>query len=81
MNGRIKILGIVFALMGVGFLAGGAFTAYKTYEGSQSLAALSNAQQVKLSYNEQGQLVDRGETEGAAAIMSLLRDETRTTRS
>ena len=75
MYGRIRILGLVLALMGVGFVAGGAFTAYKTWEGSQSLAALSQAQQVKLNYNEQGQLVDRGETEGAAAIMSLLRDE------
>ena len=75
MYGRIKILGLVLALMGIGFAAGGAFTAYKTWEGAQSLAALSQAQQVKLSYNEQGQLVDRGETEGAAAIMSLLRDE------
>ena len=75
MYGRIKILGLVLALMGLGFVAGGAFTAYKTWEGSQSLAALSQAQQVKLNYNEQGQLVDRGETEGAASIMALLRDE------
>jgi hypothetical protein len=75
MYGRMRILGVVLAVVGLGFLAGGAFTAFKTYEGSQSLAALSQAQQVKLSYNEQGQLVDRGQTEGAAAIMSLLRDE------
>ena len=75
MYGRIKILGLVLAVMGLGFVAGGAFTAYKTWEGSQSLAALSQAQQVKLSYNEQGQLVDRGETAGAEAIMALLRDE------
>ena len=27
---------------------------------------------MKLSYNDQGQLVDRGETAGAAGIMSLL---------
>jgi hypothetical protein len=75
MYARIRILGLVLAVMGIGFVAGGAFTAYKSWEGSQSLAALSQAQQVKLNYNEQGQLVDRGETEGAAAIMSLLRDE------
>ena len=75
MYGRMRILGVVLAVMGLGFLAGGAFTAFKTYEGSVSLAALSDAQQVKLNYNEEGQLVDRGETEGAAAIMSLLRDE------
>jgi hypothetical protein len=75
MYGRMRILGVVLAVIGLGFVAGGAFTAYKTYEGAQSLAALSQAQQVKLSYNEEGQLVDRGATEGAAAIMSLLRDD------
>jgi hypothetical protein len=71
----MRILGVVLAVMGLGFLAGGAFTAFKTYEGSVALAALSDAQQVKLSYNDEGQLVDRGETAGAASIMALLRDE------
>jgi hypothetical protein len=75
MYGRMRILGVVLAVMGVGFLAGGAYAFIKTQEGVTSLAALSEAQNVKLSYNEAGQLVDRGETEGAAAIMSLLRDE------
>ncbi|HXG27174.1 MAG TPA: hypothetical protein VNL94_10075 [Candidatus Binatia bacterium] len=75
MYGRIRILGLVLAVIGLGFVAGGAFTGFKTWEGVQSLAALSEAQQVKLSYNEQGQLVDRGKTEGADAIMALLRDE------
>jgi hypothetical protein len=75
MYGRMRILGVVLAVVGVGFLAGGAFAYVKTQEGVTSLAALSAAQNVKLSYNEQGQLVDRGDTAGAAAIMSLLRDE------
>jgi hypothetical protein len=44
----------------------------KVQEGSNSLAAFSAAQNVKLTYNDQGQLVDRGETAGADAIMSLL---------
>jgi hypothetical protein len=47
----------------------------KTQEGFTSLNALSAAQNVKLSYNDQGQLVDRGETAGAASIMALLRDD------
>ena len=37
-----------------------------------SLQAFSSAQNVKLAYNEDGQLVDRGEVAGAQAIMSLL---------
>ena len=75
MNGRIRILGVVLVVMGVGFFAGGAFAFMKTQEGMTSLAALSAAQNVRLTYNDQGQLVDRGETAGAAAIMALLRDE------
>ena len=75
MNGRLRGLGVILALMGLVFLAGGAYTLAKTQEGFTSLNALSAAQNVKLSYNDQGQLVDRGETAGAAAIMSLLRDD------
>jgi hypothetical protein len=75
MYGRMKILGVALAVVGLGFLAGGAFSFYKTQQGVESLGALSAAQNVKLSYNEDGQLVDRGETAGAQAIMSLLRDD------
>ena len=57
------------------FAAAGAFTFIKTQEGYRSLEAFSAAQNVKLAYNEQGQLVDRGETEGAQAIMGLLTNE------
>ena len=75
MTGRLRGLGIVLALMGLVFMAGSAFAVVKTQEGFTSLNALSAAQNVKLSYNDQGQLVDRGETAGAASIMALLRDD------
>jgi hypothetical protein len=75
MYGRMRILGVVLAVMGLGFLAGGAYAFIKTQEGVASLEALSAAQNVRLTYNEAGQLVDRGETAGAAAIMALLRDD------
>lgn len=75
MTTRLRGLGIVLALMGVLFIAGGAFAFVKTQEGARSLQALSVAQDVRLAYNEQGQLLDRGETEGATAIMSLLKDD------
>ncbi len=75
MYGRMKILGVVLAVMGIGFIAGGAYAFVKTQEGVTSLAALSAAQNVTLSYNEQGQLLDRGETAGAVSIMALLRDD------
>lgn len=75
MYGRMRGLGIVLAVMGLGFLAGGAYSFMKTQEGVTALNALSAAQNVKLSYNDEGQLVDRGETAGAQAIMALLRDD------
>jgi hypothetical protein len=75
MNGRLRTLGIVLAVMGIVFIAGSAYAFTKTQEGFTSLNALSAEQNVKLSYNDEGQLVDRGETAGAEAIMSLLRDD------
>lgn len=75
MYGRIKGLGLVLAVMGLVFVAAGGYTFIKTQEGYASLSALSAAQNVKLNYNDQGQLVDRGETAGAEKIMALLRDD------
>ena len=72
MNGRLKILGAMLAVFGLAFIAGGGFAFYKTNQGAQSLQAFSAAQNVKLNYNEAGQLVDRGETAGSDKIMSLL---------
>lgn len=72
MNKRLQRLGLVIAVIGLLFAAGGAYAFMKTQEGYRSLNAFSAAQNVTLTYNDQGQLVDRGETEGANAIMSLL---------
>jgi hypothetical protein len=71
-NSRLKIVGVVLAVIGLGFVAGGGFAFYKTNQGAQALQAFSAAQNVTLSYNDTGQLVDRGEPAGAQAIMSLL---------
>jgi hypothetical protein len=75
MIGRLRNLGLVLAVLGIVFVAAGGYAFLKTQEGVQSLNALSAAQNVKLAYNEQGQLVDRGETAGAEAIMSLLKND------
>ncbi|HEX5149726.1 MAG TPA: hypothetical protein VFW02_11630, partial [Candidatus Limnocylindrales bacterium] len=53
----------------------GAYAFFKVQEGSTSLNKFSEAQGVELSYNEEGQLVDRGETAGADAIMALLTED------
>ena len=75
MTGRIRVLGIVLGLIGFAFIAGGGYAYFKTQEGAASLKAFSAAQNVELAYNEDGQLVDRGEVEGAQAIMALLTDD------
>jgi hypothetical protein len=75
MTTRLRRLGIVLTVVGLVFAAGGAYAFMKTQEGYRSLTAFSAAQNVQLTYNEQGQLVDRGETAGAQAIMGLLTDE------
>jgi hypothetical protein len=72
MNGRLKVIGVMLAVFGLAFIAGGGYAYYKTDQGAKSLQAFSAAQNVTLSYNDEGQLVDRGEVEGAQAIMSLL---------
>jgi len=72
---RFRTLGILMAVIGLGFLVGGAVAYTKVQQGYGSLEALSAAQNVTLSYNDEGQLIDRGETAGAEAIMSLLKDD------
>jgi hypothetical protein len=72
MYARFKVLGIALVIAGAAFVAVGGYTYIKTQEGANALHAFSAAQNVELTYNDQGQLVDRGETAGAAAIMGLL---------
>jgi hypothetical protein len=72
MNARLRKLGLVLAAFGLVFVAAGGFAFFKAQQGYSSLQAFSAAQDVQLSYNDEGQLVDRGETAGADAIMSLL---------
>ncbi len=75
MINRLRGLGIILAVMGLAFVVAGGFAFFKVQEGTASLKAFSAAQGVELAYNEDGQLVDRGETAGAEAIMALLTDD------
>ena len=75
MNKRLKTLGIVLTAVGLVFLTAGGVAYSKTQDGYDSLQAFSEAQNVTLSYNEDGQLTDRGTVEGAQAIMTLLTED------
>jgi hypothetical protein len=75
MADRLRKLGIVMVVIGVVFAIAGVYAFTQVQAGYASLQAFSEAQGVELSYNEDGQLIDRGTTEGADAIMALLEDE------
>jgi hypothetical protein len=68
----LRTIGIILALLGVGFVVAGGVAFTRVNDGYNSLESFSEAQNVTLSYNEEGQLIDRGTTEGVEAIMDLL---------
>lgn len=72
MLSRLKLLGVAMLASGVFGAGVGAYTLFKTMEGVNSLQSFSLAQNVTLSYDESGQLVDRGTTEGAQKIKDLV---------
>ena len=74
MIGRLRTLGMVLAVFSLVFMAAGAFTLYKVNDGRNSLQAFSAAQDIKLNYNDQGQLVV-GTAEDGAAILALLKND------
>ena len=72
---RLRTLGVVIAVIGLVFVIAGGVAYTRVQDGYGSLQSFSEAQNVTLSYNEDGQLIDRGTTEGADAIMALLVDD------
>jgi hypothetical protein len=71
----LGLLGVFLIIVGIGYFIGAGVAFSKTQGGYGSLEAFSAAQNVELSFNEDGQLIDRGTTEGAEAIMQLLEDD------
>ena len=71
----LGLLGVFLLVVGFGFLAGAGVAYSKVQGGYDSLQSFSEVQNVQLSYNEDGDLVDRGTVEGGQAIMSLLEDD------
>lgn len=71
----LGILGVFLLIVGVGYFVGAGVAYSKVQGGYGSLQSFSEAQNVELSYNDDGDLVDRGTVEGAQAIRSLLEDD------
>ena len=62
MKKRLFLLGVFLAVAGLAFGVAAAVAYAKVQDGYDSLQAISEQQNVTLSYNDNGQLIDRGET-------------------
>ena len=71
----LGLLGIFLIVVGIGYFVGAGVAYSKVQGGYDSLQSFSEVQNVELSYDEDGNLTDRGTVEGAEAIMSLLEDD------
>jgi hypothetical protein len=71
----LSLLGIFLIVVGIGYFVGAGVAYSKVQGGYGSLQSFSEVQNVELSYDEDGNLTDRGTVEGAEAIMSLLKDD------
>ncbi len=75
MKKRISIIGYGLLVVGLVLVVVGGIAYGRVRQGYDSLHAFSAAQNVTLSYNDNGQLIDRGKTENADAIMKLLTED------
>jgi hypothetical protein len=75
MASRLRITGVALLIVGIIALGAAGYAYMKVLSGSDALQGFSEAQNVTLSYNGDGQLIDRGSTEGADAILALLKDD------
>lgn len=72
---KLRYVAIGLLVFGVVFSGVGIFAFTQVSAGEDSLQAFSAAQNVTLSYNDNGELIDRGTTEMADEIMVLLTEE------
>ncbi len=75
MSRKLRGLGTVLAVIGAVCLIASGVALYRTQQGMNALKQFSEAQNVTLSYDDDGNLTDRGTTEEADAIMTLLTDD------
>jgi hypothetical protein len=71
----LGLLGIFLVVVGIGYFVGAGVAYTKVQDGYGSLQSFSEVQNVQLTYDEDGNITDRGTVEGGAAIMALLKDD------
>jgi hypothetical protein len=74
MASKLKIVGVVLIIIGVVAWGAAGYAYLRAQDGANALQGFSEAQDVRLTYNEAGELTDRGTTEGAQEILALLGD-------
>lgn len=74
MESRLRIIGVVLIIIGLVSWGAAGYAYIKSQDGVNALENFSAAQDVRLSYNDAGNLIDRGTEEGAQAIRDLLSD-------
>ncbi len=74
MASRLRITGVALIIVGIVALLAAGYAYMQVQGGQDALNGFSAAQNVTLSYNEDGDLIDRGSTEEAVAILALLED-------
>jgi hypothetical protein len=72
MGARLKKLGVVVAILGLLFVVGGGVAAYKVKQGSTALNAYAPAENVMLTYDENGNYTSHGDAKMGAAILDML---------
>ncbi len=75
MRNRLRALGTMLIVGGLAFVVAGGVAYGKVQDGYDSLQAFSVVQDVNLTYDENGQLTDRGTTEEAVAIKAMLSED------
>jgi hypothetical protein len=75
MSKRLRTAGLALMAFGLVLVLAGGWSYLQVKAGYDSFGAISSEQDVTLSYNDEGQLTDRGTTEGAEAIMTLLTED------
>jgi hypothetical protein len=72
---RLQIVGVIVIVTGIVAMIAGGYAYTRVQSGANALQGFSDAQNVTLTYNGEGQLIDRGTTEGADAIYALLTED------
>ncbi len=75
MASKLKIVGVVLIIVGVVAWGAAGYAYLRSQDGANALQGFSDAQNVRLSYNEDGELIDRGSVEEAQAILTLLGED------